>query len=37
MLKVNGGLQGVTLTGSGTSHVVMRDRPTGLMQAMRFP
>jgi hypothetical protein len=33
VLKVNGGLQGVALTGSGTSQVVMHYRPTGLLQA----
>jgi hypothetical protein len=30
VLKVNGGLQGVSLTGTGTSHVTFRYHPTGL-------
>ena len=33
MLRVDGGLQGVQLTGSGTSQVVVRYRPTGLAWA----
>jgi hypothetical protein len=35
VLKVNGGLQGVRLVGSGTSHVTTRYRPSGLPQAAR--
>ena len=35
VLKVNGGLQGVRLVGSGTSRVSVRYRPTGLPQAAR--
>ncbi len=34
MLKVNAGLQGVALVGSGTSHVSVRYRPTGLTQTL---
>jgi hypothetical protein len=34
VLKVNGGLQGVPLTGSGINHVSFRYRPTGLRQAI---
>ena len=34
VLKVNGGLQGVPLTGSGISHVSFRYRPTGLRLAI---
>jgi len=33
VLKVNGGLQGVRLVGSGTSRVVLQYRPTGLARA----
>jgi hypothetical protein len=33
VLKVNGGLQGIVLTGSGTSQVIVRYQPTGLAQA----
>jgi hypothetical protein len=33
ILQVAGGLQGVRLTGSGTSQVVVRYRPTGLISA----
>ena len=33
VLKVNGGLQGVRLAGSGTSRVALRYRPTGLTRA----
>ncbi len=35
VIKVNGGLQGIPLLGSGTSRVVMRYRPNGLPQAAR--
>jgi hypothetical protein len=35
VLKVDGGLQGILLVGSGTSRVSMRYRPTGLRQAAR--
>ena len=35
VLKVNGGLQGVRLVGSGTSRVTIRYRPNGLPQAAR--
>jgi hypothetical protein len=35
VLKVNGGLQGVRLVGSGTSRVTTRYTPTGLTQAAR--
>jgi hypothetical protein len=34
VLKVDGGLQGVQLAGSGTSHVVVRYQPTGLARAV---
>jgi hypothetical protein len=34
VLKVNGGLQGIQLPGSGTSEVTVQYRPTGLKQAM---
>jgi len=34
VLKVNGGLQGVRLVGSGTSRVALRYRPTGLTSAV---
>ena len=34
MLPVNGGLQGVQLTGFGTSRVSVRYRPTGLVWAV---
>jgi hypothetical protein len=34
VIKVNGGLQGVLLTGSGTSEVTLSYRPTGLKTAM---
>ena len=33
VLKLNGGLQGIVLTGSGTSQVAMHYRPTGLFRA----
>jgi hypothetical protein len=34
VLKVDGGLQGAVLVGSGTSHVVVHYRPTGLARAV---
>jgi hypothetical protein len=34
VLRVNGGLQGIQLTGSGTSQVVVRYHPTGLRSAV---
>ena len=34
VLKVNGGLQGAELVGSGTSHVLVRYRPTGIGQSI---
>ena len=36
VLKVDGGLQGVRLVGSGTSHVVLHYEPTGLRQATKI-
>ncbi len=36
VLKVNGGLQGVRLVGSGTSRVSVSYRPSGLPQAARI-
>jgi hypothetical protein len=36
ILKLNGGIQGVLLTGSGTSHISFRYRPTDLPRAVRI-
>ena len=37
VLKVNGGLQGAALTGTGLSQVTFQYRPTGLRQPWACP